>query len=90
MDWRARYLLLKKHSSQTKNQARIDVLKHMLEIEQAPYFKGDYNFNAQIVSLVNIALENSLMGNFKEADHDMQESFGALRSKESPNSNSQY
>ena len=72
-DWLARYLLLKKHSTQTKNEVRIELLKQMLEIEQAPYFKGDFTFNAQVTTLVNLALEHILIDKYEEADKYMQE-----------------
>ena len=72
-DWFARYLLLKKHSSQTKNEVKIAVLKQMLEIEEANPFITDIRFNAQIVTLGNIGLEYVMLENFEEADKYMAE-----------------
>ncbi len=72
-DWRARYLLLKKHAHQTKGILRIEILKEMQEIEEAPYFKGDYGLNAQIVTLTNLALEYLLLEQFELADKYMEQ-----------------
>lgn len=68
------YLILKKHSYETKGATRIEVVKKMLAIEEGSHYHGEYSaFNAQITSLTSISMECILLGRFAEADEYMLE-----------------
>jgi hypothetical protein len=75
MDKYEQYLVLKKYSYQTAGQARIDVLKQMLAIEEGEEYTSEYSAIAsQLASLNAIAMEYILLGNFVEGDKFLQES----------------
>ena len=63
------YLVLKKHSHQTKGPTRIEVLQKMLAYEESEDYQSQYAvFASQIASLTAIALEYILQGNFAEGN----------------------
>ncbi len=72
MDVFEEYLVLKKHSFETKREVRIEVLKRKLEIEESKAYSSEYGAkDAQVATLANIALEYILLGKFSEADIHM-------------------
>lgn len=84
-DWFERYVILKKHSYQSKGKIRIEVLKLMLEIEEAPYYIGEYStFNAQISTLNNMALEYILLGDFTAAENYLETAFSRCETNNHP------
>lgn len=63
------YLVLKKHSFETKQEVRINVLKRKLEIEESKEYGNEFgSVDAQVATLGNIATEYILLGKFEEAD----------------------
>lgn len=63
------YLILKKHSYQTKGLVRVEVLKNMLAIEESEDYSNEYNaVTSQLSTLNAIAMEYILLGDFARAD----------------------
>src|ERR1043165_3494144 len=68
------YLILKKETFQTRGLPRIEVCKKKLAIEEDESYKSEFSdFNAQLGTLNNMALEYILMGMFAEADSCFKE-----------------
>ena len=79
------YLILKKHSYQSKRMTRIEILKQMLAIEESKKHNGEYTpFQAQISSLNAIAMELILLGEFAKADEYMLEAIGRCEANKQP------
>lgn len=69
------YLILKKHTYQTRGHNRIEVLKRMLEIERSQKKGNEFAaIRSQLSSLTNIATECILIGEFEQADRYLNES----------------
>lgn len=79
------YLVLKKHSFETKQEVRIEVLKRKLQIEESKDYRSEYGgSDAQMATLNNIALEYILLGKFSEADVYMLEGISRSEANNTP------
>jgi hypothetical protein len=63
-----RYMVLRKHSFQTRGPVRIDVLKQMMEILDAGKFYNEYTFYDRVGTAHNLAVEFANAGQVEEAD----------------------
>lgn len=69
------YLILKKHTYQTRGINRIAVLKRMLEIDRNQFEQyGTASIRSLLSSLTNLATESILIGSFEQADTYLKES----------------
>jgi hypothetical protein len=83
-NWFAKYLTLKKHSYQTKELKRVEVLRQMLEIEQTQEGTKTLGIKAQVSTLINLGIEYILLGKYEEGDKVLAESIALSEQHKQP------